>query len=317
MKQMRDSGLGVSALRLAVALSACTPRSFLAVGYPLQSLTRNALALFVACCSSLISTGQFFKPDRFMPQELMHANGIKCITVYSERDSGNVRNQELCFDKDTRLLQVLTFWGNPVQADTERYVYNSDGRELQYSSTRSVADGFSPQGDPLMKWVTVRYGSHYEHGRLVRYAGDDGAYLMTGSHYTVIRYDTLGRVIERVYHDTLDHEIERTAFIYDKNGRQILYLHYDAHDQITAFEVSTYDERGRLTNSELRNASKYSDYRTDTRYYYDPAGKLLKEERLDDSRQEPIVYEYRYDPSGLLTRIVSNIGNQSIGYTYY
>jgi|GEM_PF-3665830 hypothetical protein len=34
-------GWGVPARRLAVALSARTPRSFLAVGYPLQSLTRD------------------------------------------------------------------------------------------------------------------------------------------------------------------------------------------------------------------------------------------------------------------------------------
>jgi len=34
--------LGVPARRLAVALFAASPRSFLAVGFPLQSLTRNA-----------------------------------------------------------------------------------------------------------------------------------------------------------------------------------------------------------------------------------------------------------------------------------
>ena len=43
MEQKRDRGLGVPARRLAVALSACTPRSFLAAGYPLRSLTRILL----------------------------------------------------------------------------------------------------------------------------------------------------------------------------------------------------------------------------------------------------------------------------------
>ena len=43
MNAMKHSGgWGVPARRLAVALSARTPRSFVAVGYPLQSLTRNA-----------------------------------------------------------------------------------------------------------------------------------------------------------------------------------------------------------------------------------------------------------------------------------
>ena len=37
----------MSARRLAVALSARTPRSFLAAGYPLQLLTRNARSVRV------------------------------------------------------------------------------------------------------------------------------------------------------------------------------------------------------------------------------------------------------------------------------
>ena len=43
MKQMRDGGWGVSARRLAVAPCACTPRSFHAVGYPMQSISRILL----------------------------------------------------------------------------------------------------------------------------------------------------------------------------------------------------------------------------------------------------------------------------------
>ena len=46
MEQKRDSGLGVSARRLAVALSATSPRAdYHAVGFPLQSLTRNAATI--------------------------------------------------------------------------------------------------------------------------------------------------------------------------------------------------------------------------------------------------------------------------------
>jgi len=60
MEQMRDSGLGVPARRLAVALSAASPRAdYRAVGFPLQSLTRNAAAIirlfvivpFLSSCS--------------------------------------------------------------------------------------------------------------------------------------------------------------------------------------------------------------------------------------------------------------------------
>ena len=56
MEPMRDSGWGVPARRLAVALSAASPRAdYRAVGFPLQSLTRNAgsrlpfIALLLGC----------------------------------------------------------------------------------------------------------------------------------------------------------------------------------------------------------------------------------------------------------------------------
>ena len=54
MEQKRDSGLGVPARRLAVALSACTPRSFLASGYPLRSLTRNVVVGLLSVIASLV-----------------------------------------------------------------------------------------------------------------------------------------------------------------------------------------------------------------------------------------------------------------------
>jgi len=288
-----------------------------AAGFPLQSLTRNAVLAVALCLIAHIAPAQFFKPYRFMTEELLREKQVKCITIYSEKPSGKSKNQELSFDKKGRLVQVLTFWGEPVQADTEQYVYDAAGRELSYTSVRSIADGFSASGEPLMKRVTVSYTSQYDRGKLVKSMGNDGAYLMSGSHYSEIRYDTLGHVIERIYRDTVDHEAQRAVFVYDKGGNEILYLHYDEHDQISAFEVKSYDEKGRVTDSELRNASKYSDYRSNTRFFYDPAGRLVKEERLDDGKPEAIVYEYRYDASGLLTQIVSNIMKDSFEYTYY
>ena|GEM_PF-4570344 len=216
-----------------------------------------------------------------------------------------------------RLVEVLTFWGDPVQADTERYVYDSNGKELTYSRIGSVADGFSDTGEPLIKWITVSYTSLYDNGRLVKYIGNDGAYEMSGSHYTMLRHDTLGNIIERIYQDTIKHEATRLVSAYDKSGKEILNLNYNAHNDITAFEVTSYDDEGRKTASELRNAGKYSAYRTTTLYFYDDAGKLIKEERLDDGKPDPTGYWYNYDSSGLLTEIKSNIMNDSIEYTYY
>ena len=116
-----------------------------------------------------------------MPQELLRAKQVKCIAVYSEKPSGRSKSQELCFDERGQLLQVLTFWGEPIQADTERYVYDETGKELLYTRVSYTADGFSANGEPLMKWTKVIYSSQYEQGRLVKYVGNDGAYLMSGS----------------------------------------------------------------------------------------------------------------------------------------
>lgn len=168
-----------------------------------------------------------------------------------------------------------------------------------------------------MKWVNVIYASQYEQGRLVKYVGNEGAYLMSGSHYTDLRYDSLGNVVERTYHDTVEHKIQRAVFIYDKNGREILRLSYDARNEVRAFEVSSYDLHGRKTDSELRNAGKYSTYQTKTQYYYDPSGRLVKEERFDDGKPDSVVCEYRYDASGLLAKIDSNIMIDLFEYTFY
>ena len=309
---------GVSLAKPRVALFAASPRAdYRAVGFPLQSLTRNAaLVVFLSLVSHSLSA-QFFKPYRFMPQELLREKQVKCIAVYSEKPSGRSKSQELCFDELGQLLQVLTFWGEPIQADTERYVYDETGKELFYTSVRSMADGFSAIGEPLMKWTSVIYNSQYEQGRLVKYIGNEGAYLMSGSHYTDLRYDSLGKVVERTYHDTVAHEIQRAVSIYDKNGREILHLNYDARNEVTAFEVTSYDMHGRKTDSELRNAGKYSAYRTKTRYYYDLFGRLVKEERFDDGKPDSVIHEYRYDASGLLTKIDSNIMIDYFEYTFH
>jgi len=252
-----------------------------------------------------------------MSKELLREKHVKCITVNSERPSGISKYQELCFDEAGRQVQVLTFLGSPFQTDTEQYVYDAIGRELNYSSVLSVAYDFPEGRDPLMKKVTVSYTSQYVQEKFVKRVGNAGAYDMSGTHFTEFRYDTLGRLIECLYHDTVDHETRRTVLVNDKDGREILSLYYDEHDQISSFEVKRYDENGRVTDSELRNTGRYSDHYTITRYFYDPAGKLIREERVDDGKPDGIVYEYRYDHAGLLTQLVSNVMNQSFEYTYY
>ena len=252
-----------------------------------------------------------------MSKDLLRENHVKCITINSQRPDGISKYQELCFDEAGRQVQVLTFLGSPVQTDTEQYVYDASGKELTYSSVRSVAYDFPEGRDPLMKKVRVSYTSQYVKDKLVKYTGNEGAYEMSGSHFTELRYDSLGQLIEQVYHDTVNHEASRAVFVNDKHGREILSLYYDELGQITSFEVKRYDENGRVTDSELRNTGRYSDHNTITRYFYDPAGKLIREERVDDGKPDSIMYEYRYDHSGLLTQLVSNIMNQSFEYTYY
>jgi hypothetical protein len=231
MNAVKHSGCcGVSARRLAVALSASSPRAdYRAVGFPLQSLTRNAVLALALCLVTHVVPAQFFKPYDFMTREVIRDKKVKCISVYTEKDTGRAKNQELCFDQNGKLLQVLTFWGNPVQADSELYVYDSNGNELEYTRISSISNDVSATGEPILQRVTIRYASQYDHGRLVRYVGNDGAYLMSGSNYTELRYDTLGRVIERAYHDTIKHETQRSVSVYDKTGKEILELNYDEH----------------------------------------------------------------------------------------
>ena len=252
-----------------------------------------------------------------MPLDLLRDKEVKCITVNSESPNGISKYQELYFDDEGRQIQVLTFLGSPVQADTQTYVYDATGKELIYTNVLSVAYDFPEGKDPLTKKVRRTYISQYDGEKLVKRIGNAGAYDMSGIHFTVFRYDTLGRLIEYLCHDTLDQEIQRIVLVHDKDGREILSLQYDEFDQITSFEVKRYDDQGRVTYMELRNTGPYSDYYTITHYFYDRSGKLIREERVDDGKVDPIVYEYRYDSSGLLTRLVSNVMNQSFEYTYY
>ncbi len=72
MEQMRDSGLGVPARRLAVALFACTPSSFLAAGYPHRSLRRNQLLTIgvVGATTATCQTEQGKQPSTITRAEL-------------------------------------------------------------------------------------------------------------------------------------------------------------------------------------------------------------------------------------------------------
>jgi len=99
MEQNRDSGLGVSARRLAVALSATSPRAdYRAVGFPLQSLTRNARSRAITVlgvCLGLVSCAHI--------DDLKNRSWI--VT------GGEYLNQPIAFDAPTG-FQIADLDGN-------------------------------------------------------------------------------------------------------------------------------------------------------------------------------------------------------------
>ena len=104
MEQMRDivfGSLGVSAQRLTVALSASSPRSFLAVGFPLQSLTRNA---------ALVLCLVFLSSQKVSAQEI----DLR-IFDYSIVDSATVALQVPANTSSAELANLLTHGLNTEQ----------------------------------------------------------------------------------------------------------------------------------------------------------------------------------------------------------
>ncbi len=252
-----------------------------------------------------------------MTTELLREKRVKCISIYTEKDTGRSRNQELCFDQSGQVIRALTFWGNPVQTDSELFVYDSKGNELEYTRIVSVSNEVSATGEPIFQRTTARYTSQYDNGRLVRSEANAGAYSLSRANYSILKYDTLGYAVEEIAYDTIKGESRRTVWVNNKEGKHILQLSYDTDGEIRAFSVTTYDGLGRKTMSQLKNAGKYSNYQNEVRYFYDSNGRLIREEQYIDGAATAKVEEYQYDASGLLLRIVSPDRMESIEYTYY
>jgi hypothetical protein len=286
-------------------------------GFPLQSVTRTSALCISVLCTMLGASAQFFKPYKFMDRELIQERGIKCMTVFTVRDTGNVRNQELCFNKDGRLVQSLSFWGRPVQTDSTLLSYDANGNEIEYAHIVWVSDSVAPTGEPFYERVRAHYRSIYKNGVMVRSEADVDGYRMTGDQYSILTYDTLGHLVEEVYHDTTKGTSHRTAYVNDNDGRVILRLTYDREGVLTAFEVTNYNTEGRKVSTQLVNTGKYSGYRYESRFYYDPSGKLVKEEQFSGGNQSPKSIQFAYNAEGLIVEVISPNLKEVIEYQYF
>ncbi len=324
MLQMGDSGLGVPARRpayrtgrLAVALSAASPRAdYRTVGFPLQSLTRATLC-FAVVCMALGASAQFFHPYDYMNRELLHEQKVKCMSIYTVSDTSRVRSEELCFNGDGRLVEHLSFWGVPVRTDSALLIYDDKGNEIEYVNMVWVTESFTPEGEPIRKRVRAHYRSIYDRGRLVRSETDSDGYYMGGRHYSTLEYDSLNHVVEQIDYDTVKSASKRTTIIKDNEDRELLCLWYEDSGRLTAYEATSYDDRGRKSSNQLVNTGKDSAYRSEYRFYYDASSKLIKEERFSGGNIVPVVVEYRYSPDGLLVEIISPNQHEAIEYTFY
>jgi len=317
MRPTRHSdGLGVPLAGPRVALSAKT-RSCLAVGFSLQSLTRLVQILCVVLSFQNGVSAQWLHPYRFMTEELIKEKNVKCITVFDEKEKGPEKSTDICFDREGRMLQSIVYWGRTAQPDSELFVYDSNGNEIEYIRISWVTMDFTPTGEPILQKMRSRYTSQYVNNRCVRTDADSIAYSLGQSHYALLKYDSLGYTVEETAVDTIKQEVRRTVTHKDKENREILRLSYNPDGSLNAFNVIIYDAQGNKIISHLKNVGKNSHYQSETRYFYDAEGRLIRQENYSDGASVSKIEEYRYDASGLLTQIISAQGNRDVTYTFY
>lgn len=239
------------------------------------------------------------------------------MTVFTVSDTGRGRNQELCFNKDGRLVQSLSFWGDPVRTDSTLLSYDANGNETEYAHLVWVADSITPSGEPIYERVKAHYRSIYRNGIMVRSEADTDGYRLSGDQYSMLTYDTLGRLIEEVAYDTTKGTSHHTVYVNDNAGNVMLRLTYDKEGVLTVFEVTNYDDQGRKTSTQMANTGKYSNYRSESRFYYDPSGKLVKEERFSGGNRTPNRTQFVYDINGLIVEVASPHLKEVIEYQYF
>jgi hypothetical protein len=252
-----------------------------------------------------------------MTEEFIKEKNIKCITVFDEKEKGPEKSTDICFDREGRMLQSIVYWGRPAQPDSELFVYDSNGNEVEYIRISWVTMDFTPTGEPILQKMTSRYTSQYVNNRCVRTDADSVAYSLGQSHYALLKYDSLGYMVEETAVDTVKHEVRRTVIHKDKENREILLLSYKPDGSLNHFNVTIYDAQGHKIVSHLKNVGTNSHYQSKTHYFYDAEGRLIRQENYSDGASVATVEEYQYDPSGLLILIISPKGNRSVTYTFY
>ncbi|MBS1583631.1 MAG: hypothetical protein JST66_15630 [Bacteroidetes bacterium] len=252
-----------------------------------------------------------------MTEEFIKEKKIKCIAVFDEKEKGSEKSTDICFDREGRMFQSIVYWGRPAQPDSELFVYDANGNEVDYIRTSWVTMDFTPTGEPILQKMTSRYTSQYINNRCVRTDADSVAYSLGQSHCAFLKYDSLGYMVEETAVDTIKNEVRRTITHKDKENREILRLSYNPDGSLNSFNVTIYDAQGHKIVSHLKNVGKNSNYQSETRYFYDAKDRLIRQENFSDGGSVAKVEEYRYDASGLLDLIISTKGNRSITYTFY
>ena len=99
---------------------------------------------------------------------------------------------------------------------------------------------------------------------------------------------------------------------FDRAGRLINEVAYDAFGQVERKSLTTFDEEGRMVEQIVFVANDQLQERTD--YFYDDEGQLIRSE-VTRADGEKSIKEYHYDPVENIEKAVLNSGNGEIkGY---
>ena len=177
---------------------------------------------------------------------------------------------------------------------TENFFYE-DGRLVQEIRSEYYADSYDGTVDQTTTEYTYKYDGA---GRLIQKAytenriesGPDGERESSSSYVENYYYDNNGNVIRA-------ERSEGSASQENRAGREYLYengLLVSMPDEYFYEKKYYYDEKRRIIRIE-------DDF--DTRFYYDDAGKLVKEVKQDKEDGETYITIFRYDEKGRLDHL--------------
>jgi YD repeat-containing protein len=247
-------------------------------------------------------------PERSRDLAQLNLKGpVRTARVHYDRNRfTGARDEAWEFDQEGRLLR--------------QYGRSDEGHEWRVDVT------YAPDGERRRPGVEVTHGENGSRVELHALSDKDGrtvdgwsmyglhsvAFPALGAEVARTRFDAQGVPLETVFESSSSEPVASIAYRCDQHGRireavqssGALALPSPASEIARA--SFTYDDDGRLTNSEVSLLGR----QTVTRYAYNDQGDLVETAR---ARDEPTRFEYEYDHRGnwIRKRIHSTGGSDS------